>query len=122
MRWMVSLAACCLCLFLGFAVAGCKKSGALAAGDPKVFDSASAELKEAWGTALKAAEANDYATAYLTLAEMRRQPGLNEAQNLAIAAESTLVHDRMNEAAQKGDANALKAIQDIRAASRTRGR
>ena len=116
------LAAGSLCLFLGLAAAGCKKSSGAAAVDPKVFDSAPSELKEAWSTALRAAQANDYATAYLTLGQMRRQPGLNEAQNLAIAAQSTLVHARMNQAAQKGDSNALQAIQDIRAASRTRGR
>lgn len=122
MPWWVSLAACGLCLFLGFAAAGCKKPSQAAAVDSKVFESASPELKEAWDTALKAAQANDYATAYLTLAQMRAQPGLNEAQGLAVAAESTLVHARMNEAAQKGDTNALKAIQDIRAASHARAR
>ena len=120
MRRMGWLAVCGLCLFLGFAGAGCKKSGQTAAADPKVFDSASSELKEAWSTALSAFQTNDYATAYITLGQMRKQAGLNEAQNLAIAAESTLVHTRMDEAAQKGDPNALKAIQDIRAASRTR--
>jgi hypothetical protein len=119
---MLSLAACGLCLFLGLAVAGCKKSSQAAAVDAKAFDSASAELKEAWSTALKAAEANDYATAYITLAQMRTQPGLSGEQGRAIASESTIVHARMDEAAQKGDPNALKAIQDIRAASRTRGR
>ncbi len=119
---MVSLAACGLSLLLGFTTAGCKKSGRAAAVDVKAFDSAPAEVKDAWSTALKAAEANDYATAYITLGQMRMQLGLNGEQARAIAAESTLVHARMDEAAQKGDPSALKAIQDIRAASRTRGR
>jgi hypothetical protein len=122
MRWMVPLAACSLCLVLGFAATGCKKSSQATAVDTNSFDSAPSELKEAWSTALGAAQTNDYATAYLTLAHIRRQPGLNEAQHRAIAAESTLIHARMNEAAQRGDSNALKAIQDIRAGSRARGR
>jgi hypothetical protein len=124
MRWMVPLAACSLCLFLGFAAAGCKKpsQATATAVETNIFDLAPPELKEAWGTALGAAQTNDYATACITLAHIRRQAGLNEAQHQAIDAESTVVNARMNEAAQKGDSNALKAIQDIRAASRPHGR
>lgn len=116
------MAAGSFCLLLGFAAAGCKKSSAAAGVDPKVFDSAPPELKEAWTMALSAAQTNGYATAYLTLRRMQGQPGLNEAQNRAIAAESTLVNNRMTEAARNGDAEAVKAMQEIRAASRTGGR
>jgi len=120
---MVSLAACSLCLFLGFAATGCKKpTQAATAVETHVFDSATPELKDAWSTVLSAAQTNDYATAYLTLGQMRGQPSLTEAQIRAIAAQSTLVHALMNDAAQKGDSNALRAIQDIRAAQRSRGR
>jgi len=123
-RGVVWLTASGFCLFLGFAAAGCKKSGSTGAGtvDLKAFDSAAAEVKEDWATALAAAQTNDYATAYLTLTRMQAQQQLTEAQYQALAAESTLVHTRMTDAAQKGDADALKAIQDIRAASRSRGR
>lgn len=119
---MVSLAAGGLCLFLGFAATGCKKPTQATAVDTHVFDSATPELKEAWSAALSAAQTNDYATAYLTLGQMRGQPSLTAAQIRAIAAQSTLVHALMNDAAQKGDSNALRAIQDIRAAQRSRGR
>jgi hypothetical protein len=111
-----------LCLFLGFAATGCKKPTQTTAVDTHVFDTAASELKEAWSTALSADQTNDYATAYLTLRQMQGQPVLNAAQIRAIAAQSTLVHARMNDAAQKGDPNALRAIQDIRAAQRSRGR
>jgi len=108
------------CLFLGFGSSGCHKTEKLPTVNVKIFDSAPQEIKDAWSSALSAAETNGYAAAYLTLGQMRAQPGLSEEQRQVIANESTLVHTKMTEAAQKGDPAALQAIQEIREASRHR--
>ncbi|MGA2865402.1 MAG: hypothetical protein ABSF95_13085 [Verrucomicrobiota bacterium] len=121
-RWIRSVAALGLVLSLGLACAGCKKSDNQGAVDAKAFQAAAPEIKAAWDRALAAAQSNDYAAAYLTLRQLRAQSDLTPGQLEAINAQSTLVNDRMAAAAQKGDTNALQAIQEIRKASRMPGR
>ena len=116
--------ACGLSAWLAFAAVGCNKSSSSngsARVDENVFDSAPAELKEAWNVALGAARSNDLATAYITLTQLRGNRDLSEAQAAAIGVESVRIHAQIDRAAAKGDAAALKALQDIRSASR-RGR
>ena len=122
MSRIAALVGCALCLWLAVAAVGCKKSDPAGTVDTKLFDAAQPEVKDAWNTALGAAQTNDWATAYLTLVRLRQQSGLSEAQLRTIGAEITKVHAQLNEAAQKGDPNAQKALLDIRAASRTRER
>jgi len=121
---LIWLALCGVCLCLGLAATGCNKSGQTAAAgvDLKAFDSAPPESKEAWNKALDAAKANDYTAVYQTLGELRKQPGLSEAQTQAISAELTLVHAQMTDALEKGDPNARKALKEIRDAARNHGR
>ncbi len=118
--WARATAVLVLLVALGFAVAGCKGSGEGGAGS-KAFESAAPEAKAAWDGAVAASRSNDYAAAFLTLRELRAQPGLTPAQTQAVEAQSTLINQRMAAAAEKGDSNALQAIRDIRAVSR-RGR
>jgi len=121
---MVWLAAGGLCLFLGAGAAGCKKpvQTTVAPGvAATAFDSASPELKEAWGTVLTAAKSDDYATALLTIGQMRKQADLTLAQTNALINEFVFVHNRMEEAMKNGDTNAFDAARRIHAATRPHG-
>jgi hypothetical protein len=114
-RWLILCLVAVTVLWQG---ACSKKSGATVGGD--VFASAAPELKASWDTAAAALATNDYATAFLTLRQLVRQPGLSPAQTEAIQVQSAVVYGRMNQAAQKGDPGARQALDDIRQASRSR--
>ena len=121
-RRLAGPAWCSLVLALTFLGTGCHKSpGSVSGAGARLFDSAPAEVKTAWDTALAAAKTNDWATAYLTFGQLQTQSGLSEAQLQTISAEMTSVQNQMQEAARKGDPNALKAIKDIGAARRAVG-
>ena len=107
-------------LFLGIMVAtslmlaGCGKPVKSAADNSKAFDSASADIKADWEKITAAAAAKDYATAILTCKKLQMQTALTEEQRSAVVATMTAEGNQMSAEAQKGDANALKAVQDIR--------
>src|ERR1700683_4096138 len=83
------------------------------ANDTKAFDAAGAALKAEWSEVLAAAETNGYATVILTCKKMQREPDLTDEQRKAAVDTQSAMMARMNDAAQKGDANAMAAIQEV---------
>jgi hypothetical protein len=117
---MKNLACLCAALLMFGLLAGCGKRDASANVEKStVFQSAPPESKAMWDAALSASKTNDYAAAYLILRKLSAQPDLSAEQKKAAEDMSTSVNTRMTEAASKGDANALKAMQDIRQSYRS---
>ncbi len=115
LKWLAGLA---LAGLVAVAASGCGKSAESAASDAgKLFASAPPETKATWEAAQTAVKANDYATALLALRRIRLHPGLTPEQVAAVDKTSLAVSDQMYEAANKGDANAKKAIETMRNAT-----
>jgi len=99
---------------------GCgKKAIALTSTESKAFDSAPADVKQAWDSALSADKANDYLNAHKLLDGLK-QMQLNDDQKQALDAEISSFNARIYQTAETGDAAAIKAVQEIRS-SGTRG-
>jgi hypothetical protein len=81
--------------------------------DTKAFDSASPEMKAEWSTILAAVETNGYAVAILTGRKLKTAEGLTDEQRKAVDDTTTVMLNRMREAADKGDANAIDDAQEI---------
>jgi hypothetical protein len=100
---------------------GCGKAAPpKVASGTKVFDAVSPEIKAEWDKTLAAAAANDYATAITTCRKLQARGDLNDAQRAAVIDTMTAVNSKMSDAAQKGDPNARKAIEELRKSWRTR--
>src|SRR5258707_13756507 len=105
-----------VCLLAAFQLAGCGRGSATrAAASSKAFDKASPEIKAQWDKVAGAVSSNDYATAILTCRKLLGPPGLTGEQIAAVNDAMTAENNRMTAAAEKGDPNALKAIEEIRA-------
>jgi hypothetical protein len=101
-------------------ICGCGKSGRDLSippvpKDTKAFDSASAEMKADWSTVLAAVETNGYAVAILTCKKLKGEPDLTDEQRKATDDITTVMLNRMREAADKGDANAIDDLQEVAA-------
>ena len=83
--------------------------------DTKVFDSASAEMKADWSKVLAGVETNGYAVALLTCKKLKGEAGLTDEQHKVVIDTETVMLNRMREAADKGDANALDDLQEVSA-------
>lgn len=96
-------------------VVGCgQKAGPpLSAGDQQAFDNAPPEVKQVWDHALAAERTNDYVVAQKLLYRLSQQQ-LPPEQKDAVSKATSAVSKRMYDAAEKGDAAALKAIQELR--------
>jgi hypothetical protein len=107
-------------LFLAAAVLvvgslGCKKDAAsLGAEGSKAFQSAPADVKQKWDQAVAALNSKDYAKAIITLQDLKSVPTITPEQLKAVEQTATAASDQMYEAANKGDAGAQKAINDLR--------
>ena len=94
---------------------GCsKESSPKPAAETKVFESASAGNKADWEKIMTAVKSNDYTTAVLTCKKLQTTGELTPEQAAAVNDTMTAVISQMNMAAQKGDANATKAVAEIR--------
>lgn len=80
----------------------------------KAFQSAPPETKAAWNTAMAAIKTNGYAPALKALDDVLAQPGLTPEQGAVVKQTSTALSDQMYEAANKGDANAKAALDELR--------
>jgi hypothetical protein len=97
------------------AAAGCNKQAApKIASDTAAFDSASADVKDQWNKILAAAASNDYATAILGCRKLTATPDITTEQRAAANTTFAAVSQKMFDAAQKGDAAAQQAVQDVR--------
>ncbi|MGC9940910.1 MAG: hypothetical protein ABSE48_03700 [Verrucomicrobiota bacterium] len=98
-------------------VGGCgKQTAKLTSSENKAFDTAPAEVKQAWDSALAADKANDYVNAHKLLDSLK-QMQLNDEQKQALDAETFSFQDRLYQTAETGDATAIKALQEIRSNS-----
>lgn len=97
------------------AVISCSKS---AAPDPaqqaKAFQSATPQNQADWNRALEAAKTNDFAVAILTFKKLQGQTDLTPEQRTAVTDRMTALNEQLAAAVQKGDANAIKALEEIR--------
>lgn len=92
---------------------GPKPGPALGAGDKQAFDKAPPEVKQVWDRVLEADRTNDYVFAQTQLYRLSQQPLLPEQRD-AVSNQTAAISKRMYDAAGKGDAAALKAIQELR--------
>jgi hypothetical protein len=103
-----------LMMVLTLIVAGCGKKMMSTNAADKAFTSADPALKAEWEKAMSAYKTNDYAQAIITLQMMRIQPNLNPKQYDAVGDMQTIINSKMNEAANNGDTNALKSLEELR--------
>jgi len=94
---------------------GCKKNGAAGptAAEIKAFDTATSEVKQVWQAALQADRTNDYAGGLALYYSLLRED-LTPGQQEAVGRVSTSLKQRLSDAAQKGDAAAQAALQELR--------
>ncbi|MDE3066749.1 MAG: hypothetical protein KGJ60_04270 [Verrucomicrobiota bacterium] len=110
MKPILRLSASLLLLAL---LAGCGKPSAssVAAAHSNLFPSS--PLKEQWDTAMAAMQTNGYVTAVTTLKKMQLE-NVNDAQLTAINDTLRTLNDQILAAADKGDANAAHAMEELR--------
>jgi hypothetical protein len=101
-------------LALSLAGFGCgKKGGAVISGGSKAFDSNPA-VKEVYQKAMATLATNDYVGATLLLQSIQAMPNLAPEQTEALKAARAVVDSKMYEGVNKGDANAKKALEEMR--------
>jgi hypothetical protein len=100
---------------LSLLLAGCGANPQSAAshGD-KAFQSATPEVRSAWQTAAASLKTNNFALALDTLKHLHAVPSLTQDQMKAIETTATATSDKMYAAANAGDANAKKSIEELR--------
>ncbi len=120
--------ACLLVLAIAFwGMTGCGKTGQSNSAEAdkalqairKSFDSAPAELKAKYEAIRTALDGNDLANAKANLDQLL-QAQLTPEQQQAVAEQQQNLLLKASTAAQNGDANAAKILQDARARSRGR--
>ena len=94
-------------------VAGCGQKLMSTNAAEKAFASADPALKAEWDKAMSAYKTNDFAQAIMTLKMMRNQPGLNPQQFNAVEDMRTIINTKMTEAANNGDTNALRSVEEL---------
>jgi hypothetical protein len=103
----------CLCIFI-FVVAGCGSGSAKpSTAQLGAFDGAPDEVKQAWKKALDAEQASDYVGAQTSFESLSKLD-LAPQQKQALDSEFFSFQDRLYQAAEKGNQEAIKAMQDIR--------
>jgi hypothetical protein len=100
-----------------FCLAGCgsKSASSLGSSNAKLFAAAPASVKSQWDAASAAIATNGYTPAIVALKNLQQQ-SLSPEQLKAVNDTVTAVSDQMYAAANKGDAAAKQAIQDLRKA------
>ncbi len=125
MEWRAALLAMNSFLSLALLVAGLccfgcggKDPNAIGSRSSKQFASADPQTKEQWETALAAMKTNGYAVAYVNLQSLAEKTNLTAEQLNAVHETVASLSDKMYEAANKGDQEAVKAIQELRGSRR----
>jgi len=104
------------CLVFGgmFLLVGCDHSVPKPAATADPFVQANGKIKAEWEKIVAAHISKDYATAMISCRKMQLQPGLTTEQLTSINDMIGTLNTEMSAAAQKGDQNAIKAIEEIR--------
>jgi hypothetical protein len=88
----------------------------------EAFKSAPPEIKQKWEKALEDDKANHYAAAGKAYFELLRAPNLTAEQLQAVQNAAAALNQKMYDAADKGDAAAQKAIDELRSGAPARPR
>jgi hypothetical protein len=116
MKFLLNLVLAAEVVALLCLASGCNKSGdAEALRSTKVFDSADPVIKSTWEVAVSAAATNGYVAAILSCKKLQGRTDLTPEQREAVNAYMTTVTARMTAAGEKGDPDALKAVEELRA-------
>jgi hypothetical protein len=107
--------ACALCVVLG--LAGCNHQS-LTVRDSDSFKSATPEIRAVWQTAVAAAKTNGYLSAYTSLQSLQTNSNLTAEQSKAVTDLLGVVGTRMFNAANQGDPEATKALQEVQASAK----
>jgi len=100
---------------IALAFMGCSKSAtSVGSRHAEAFQSADAQTKAIWDTALAAVKTNGFALAIVTLKSLQAQPALTPEQLKAVNETATAVSDQMYAAANRNDPAALQAIEELR--------
>lgn len=94
------------------AVCSCTKQAPQAGIDPRAFDSAPPDIKQEWDKALAEAAQNDFGAAITTLRTLSRH-GLSPELGKTAYDAIVVYEGKLREAARKGDAAAVKAMQGL---------
>ncbi|HSU52669.1 MAG TPA: hypothetical protein VLT36_01270 [Candidatus Dormibacteraeota bacterium] len=86
--------------------------------DSESFKSATPQLQSSWQACVAGAKTNGYLFAYTNLLALQSQSGLTPEQSKAVEDLMGVVGTRMFEAANKGDAEATKALKQVQAISK----
>lgn len=113
------LAVACLCCLVSSGCGGgsAKDPNKLGAQYDPLFASADEETKVCWQTATGALQTNGYAVTILAVRTMLQTGKLTPEQAQAARETATAASDKMYEAANKGDAQAVQAIEELRKAT-----
>jgi hypothetical protein len=104
----------------GILLAGCDDdTGKPSASDRAVFNQAAPEMKQVWDKAIAADKANDYLAANTNFVSLLKRE-ITPEQLLAVQSALASLNARMNKAAAKGDAAALKAMDYLKNLQGTR--
>jgi hypothetical protein len=104
-----------LAAFLVAVITGCGDTASTVTADNmKAFESAPAEVQQAWRTALAASATNGYVLAVTTLRGMAAQQ-LSVPQIEAVQAAMRSISGKLTDAVARGDAAAIAAEKEIKA-------
>jgi hypothetical protein len=96
-------------------VCGCRKNAAAVGSDnTRIFATADPATKANWEAAMTAFKTNGYADALVTLGRLSQQSNLTPEQLAAVKQTTAAISDQMWTAANKGDANAVRAVMELR--------
>jgi hypothetical protein len=116
MKWIRML---CVGLLLSLCVIGCGQKGPATTGDAvagaqKAFATASAELKESLGNAIKAYQADDLVAAVMVMQTITASGSLTPEQSKAMDDFQGAIYGRLAELLEKGDPKAVKAREQLK--------
>lgn len=107
-KWFVSM------MFVAVIAVGCGRGVSPSAAN-KAFDTAPPAVKATWEKAMAASQTNNYTMSIALLRSLRTEPSLTPKQREALADTTSSITEKMMDAANRGDADAKKAMEDLNA-------
>ena len=101
-------------LLVSLIVVGCGRRVSPSAAN-KAFETAPPAVKATWEKAVAASQTNNYTMSIALLRSLRTEPSLTPKQRDALAETTSSITERMMDAANQGDADAKKAMEDLNA-------
>jgi len=101
-------------MFVAVIAVGCGRGVSPSAAN-KAFDTAPPAVKATWEKAMAASQTNNYTMSIALLRSLRTEPSLTPKQREALADTTSSITEKMMDAANRGDADAKKAMEDLNA-------